>query len=211
MTSEEIKAIQKNGVDWYGTPLKVDGVVGPKTLWWKGLLSLSLQRQEVLKLALGYHAVGAGEATGKNDGTFVDMLFAPIGMSKKNLPWCVALISHTYRKAGVPLPKYFTSAYQVITWAEQNGKLVDSPLPGDMVVYLHPKQPGDTQIKGHGEINLAIDDQYVYDVAGNVSNNVRVGRRVRTPAMKFIRLMDDQHGELTVPTGMMRIDSLGDR
>jgi hypothetical protein len=199
-------------VDWYGNPLKVDGVIGPKTLWWKGILSLSPLRQEVLKLALGYHAVGAGEDKNnsiQNDGTFVDMLLKPVGL--RRLPWCIAFCSHVYQKSGVKLPKYFTSAYQVITWAEQNGKLVDSPLPGDMVAYLHPRQPGDTQIKGQGEINLAIDDQYVYDVVGNITECVRVVKRARTPAMKFIRLIDDQQGELTVPTGMMRIDALADR
>lgn len=209
MTSDEIKALQKTGIDYYGNPLKVDGIDGNKTAWWRGIASLSQQRQDVIRLALGYHAVGMGETTGKNDGTFVDMLLAPSKLH--NVPWCLALCSHVYRKCGVDWPKYHVSAYSALEWAKANNKLVLDPLPGDLCVYLHDKQPGDTQIKGHGEIVLASDDQFMYDVGGNISNQVRSGRRIRSPRMKFIQVMDTQHGTMTVPTGMMRIDALADR
>ncbi len=216
MTSEQIKAIQKGGIDWYGTPLKVDGIAGPKTLWWRGITTLSQQRKDVIQLALGYHAVGAGEDKNnsiQNDGTFVDMLLKPSGL--RNQPWCLAFCSHIYTKCGVTWPKYHVSAYRTIEWATANKKLVDKPLPGDLCVFLYHKAPGDTQIKGHGEIVLAVDNEYTYDVGGNISDSVRVGRRQINPLNRgvnhYIRVMDSQHGELTVPTGMMRIDSLGDR
>jgi hypothetical protein len=137
------------------------------------------------------------------------MILAPIGL--KQLPWCIAYTSYVYRKAGVKLPKYFTSAWQLITWAEQNGKCVDDPLPGDLFALLHPKKPGDTQWKGHGGIVLAKDAEFLYNCEGNVKNAVRVGRRAIKPEIKFIRMIDNLPEGLTVPTGMMRIDGLTDR
>lgn len=212
MTSEEIKAIQKSGIDWYGNPLKIDGDAGPKTKWWIGITSLSVLRQDVIRIALGYHASGMKEIAGNsiaNDGTFVDMLLRPAGL--RNQPWCVSFCSHVYVKAGVPWKKYQTSAWGLIDWATKQGKLVDDPLPGDLFAFLHDRHPGDTQWKGHGGIVLAKEGEFLYNCEGNVTDAVRSGRRGITPAMKFIRVMDTHHGELIFPEKTMRIDGLVDR
>ena len=213
MAHMDIKTIQATGIDWFGAPLKVDGDLGPKTAWWIGILSLDQKRQEVIKLALGYHHKGMKEENGPgitNGGTWVSSLLKPAGL--KNQPWCAALTSHLYTTCGVKLPKYFTSAWQYIDWATKNGKLVTDPLPGDMHAILHPKKPGDTSIKGHVGLVLARDADTVYCVDGNVSDAVRAGRRKMVPDMKFIRVIEsDIAYGLTFPTGTNRIDGLVDR
>lgn len=212
MTPSEIKSLQTTGIDWFGNPLKADGLWGPKTAWWAGIASLSPLRQEVIRIALGYHAIGAGEDKTNsiaNDGTFVDMILRPAGLRFQ--PWCVSFCSHVYVKAGVPWKKYQTSAWGLIDWASKQDKLVDEPLPGDLFAFLHDRHPGDTQFTGHGGIVLAKDGDMLYNCEGNVSDSVRAGRRGVTSAMKFIRVMDEQHGTLTFPEKTMRIDGLADR
>lgn len=219
MTKEQVLAIQKGGIDWFGQPLKQDGDYGPRTQWWHGITGLDPMRQEIIRIALGYHAADMKEATGNNDGEFVDMLLKPAGLRRQ--PWCIAFTSHCYRKAGLAYPTYFTSAWQIITWAEKNEFLVDEPLPGDIFAFLYPKKPGDKQWKGHGGIVLGNGEiekkPYIADVDGNITNCVRVGRRLITPGMKFIRnpqldsLLQQPPGRLTMPNNLSRLDALGDR
>jgi hypothetical protein len=52
MTPEEIKAIQKGGIDWFGDPLKEDGDYGPKTRWWHQVSLLEKPRVDLLRIAL---------------------------------------------------------------------------------------------------------------------------------------------------------------
>lgn len=214
LSKDEIKLIQKTGVDWLGQPLVVDGVTGPKTQWWQGIASLSAKRQEVGKLVLGYHAANVTETTGHNDGDFVDMLFKPVRMDKKNLPWCVALASHVYTTCKVPWPKYHTSAWQVIQWAKENGKLVDEPLPFDLEVFLYPRVKGE-DIKGHGRLVLGYDPvtKTTAGVDGNITNTIRVGYRHSRPDRYFVRPngLGTEHGQLTMPKGLVDLDQLGDR
>lgn len=210
---DEIKAIQSSGIDWFGAPLKVDGVAGPKTLWWMGMLSLCTERQILVTLGLGYHHKRMKEVNGpgiENGGTWVTNLLRPAGLS--NQPWCAAYTSHLFISAGIKLPKYFTSAWQYIDWATKNGKLVTDPLPGDMHAILHPKKPGETQIKGHVGIVIAREGDTVYCNDGNVGDAVRCGRRKMVSEMKFIRIIENtEHRNLTFPEKTMRIDGLTDR
>lgn len=217
MTSAEIKAIQKSGIDWYGNPLKVDGIIGPKTLWWSGIKSLSQQRQDVISLALGYHATGMGEATGKNDGTFVDMLLGPVKL--RNMSWCVAFVAHCMKKSGVSIPVYFTGAEQLIKAVSSPrctyAKFVDEPIPCDVEVYLYPRKAGDTYSQGHARLVTGYDPatKITAGVDGNVTNCVRTGLRHDRPERKFVRFnaLGEQHGDLVMPVNMMKLDNLGDR
>jgi len=214
LTKQHVLDIQKNGIDWFGEPLARDGIYGPKTAWWEGILTLDPKRQAVLRLALGYHAVNAGEATGRNDGTFVDMLFEPVGMQKKGYAWCVAFISHCYRMCGADWPIYHTSAWQVIDWAKKNGKLVPEPLPGDAEVFLYPKVSGEDW-KGHGRIVTGFDAKTgrTAGVDGNVENAVRVGYRDPRPNRFFVRPegLTGTYGALVMPTKLVDLDGLADR
>src|SRR5689334_18962820 len=118
MTPKEIEQIQSTGIDWLGKPLLVDGVLGPKTNWWMGITSLSQIRQDLIRIALGYHASNiVFENTGHNDSEFVDMLMRPVGLHGRGYPWCLGFASHCAIKAGVKMP-YIVSAYQAIEWGK---------------------------------------------------------------------------------------------
>ncbi len=214
MTKDEIKTIQTGGIDWNGQPLIVDGTYGQKTAWWNGIKSLDQKRQDVLRLDLGYHAANMGEATGDNDGPFVNMLFKPVGMEGKHYAWCIALASYCYTKCGVIWPKYHTSAWQVIQWAKENAKTVTDPLPGDLEVFLYAKVAGEDW-KGHGRIITGYDAATgrTAGVDGNITNMVRVGFRDPRPDRYFVRPagLTTQHGTLTMPTGLTDLDGLADR
>jgi hypothetical protein len=213
---DEIKEIQSTGIDWFGAPLKVDGVRGPKTDFWIGILSLDKQRQDVIKLALKYHHEGKGEIHGNdtpNDGSFVDMLLKARNM--RNQPWCLAFCSHVLTSCGVTWPEYHVSAWGAIEWAKKHGRAVATPLPGDLEVYTYDKKPGEKNIQGHGRIVLAYDaiTKETVGVDGNVSDRVTVGRRNDRPRRTFIRpaSFSDTHGKLVYPNNCMRLDNLGDR
>jgi hypothetical protein len=213
LSKQQILDIQKNGIDWFGQPLKQDGDYGPRTKWWHGITTLDQKRQAVLRLALVYHAANVGvEKTGNNDGPFIDMLFKPVGI--KNLPWCVAYVSHCYTKCNVFWPTYHVSTWQVIQWARENGKLVEEPLPGDLEAYLYPKVTGEDW-KGHGRIVSAYDPVTgrTAGVDGNVSNTIRVGYRDVRPERYFVRPngFTNKHGVLTMPKDLIDLDGLADR
>jgi hypothetical protein len=215
MTPAEIKLIQPNGIDWLGNPLKVDGITGPKTKWWQGILSLDLKRQNVLRLALGYHASNiVFEKTGRNDSEFVDKLFEPVGMQRKGYPWCCALVSHIMRECDVEWPKYHVSAWTIIDWAKRNNLIVEDPLPSDIEAYLYPKIKGEDR-KGHVRIVSAWDkpNKISCGVDGNINNDIRVGRRHERPDRYFIRAsnLTGSHGDLFFPVNTVNLDQLADR
>lgn len=217
MTPEQVKSIQKGGIDYFGHPLKVDGLWGPKTAWWHQVSQLEPARVELLRIALGYHAAGMKEDANNsiaNDGTFVDMLLKPVGLRYQ--PWCIAFVSHCIRKAGIEWKKYHTSAWGLRQWAEQNNLYVDEPAPGDLFALLYPKKPGDTQITGHGGIFIGSDSVdpkgFINSVDGNVADAVRAGRRAIQNDLKFIRIPGTGPGKkVVIEKTLMPIHTLGDR
>lgn len=215
LTKEQVKQIQSQpgAIDWFGQPLKVDGDYGPKTRWWHYLTTIAPQRQAVVKLALGYHAMNVAEVPlGSNRGQMVDMFMAPTGL-KPGKPWCAGFVSHCLRKCNVTWPVYHASAWSVIDWAKKNGKLVEEPWIGDVEAFLYPQKPGEDR-QGHVRIvtGYNLDTQVSYGVDGNVTNCVRVGTRHQRPERYFIRPGYEEI-ELIVkqlPTNMMALDNLGD-
>ena len=215
MTPEQIKKIQFDGIDWLGNPLKVDGLMGPKTEWWHAISQLSEQRQDVLKLALGYHTMGMGEDRNNsiaNDGTFVDMLLKPVRL--KHQPWCLAFCSHVYWKCTIHWPAYVTGAKQLVDLvkAGKQAVFVDVPLPGDIEVFLYPLEKGNTHQPGHGRIVTGYDPKTgeTAGVDGNVGDAVRVGRRRNRPERYFVRAknLGDSCVEVPFPKNLMYLDNL---
>ncbi len=164
--------------------------------------------------------MGAGEDKNnsiQNDGTFVDMLFKPVGL--RHMSWCLAFVSHCMKKSGVKLPVYFTGAEQLIKAVSQPtcayAKFVEEPIAMDIEVFLYEKKPGDTRTPGHGRLVTGYDPvtQVTAGVDGNVTDSVRCGYRRERANRKFVRLnaLGEQHTSLTMPTGMMYLDKLGDR
>lgn len=216
MTPTEIKEIQANGIDYFGHPLKVDGVWGPKTAFWHGITGLSVKRQEVVKLALGYHAQGVAEDPSRpNRGKFVDSILYPAGLTPRyGHPWCIAFVSHVMRMCDVDWPRYHVSAWALIEWAKETGKVLpahEKPLPGDIFAFLYVRKEGEKNFRGHGGIVLAHDGTYFACCDGNVGDAVRVGRRASGPDVKFIRVINDEKPALTMPPNLSRLDGVGDR
>lgn len=209
-TKEQVLKIQENGIDWLGNPLVADGIYGAKTAWWHGISGLSQKRQDVLRLALGYHATDMGEATGRNDGEFVDTLFKPVGLQKRGFPWCVAFISHCLTKCEVPWPIYHVSAYNLIEWAKANNIIVEDPWPADLEVFLYPKVKGEDW-RGHGRIVTGYSKKTgrTSGVDGNVNNSVYCGFRDVRPDRYFVR--PDYEAPLTLPIKLPDLDKYGDR
>jgi hypothetical protein len=217
MTPSEIKAIQKDGIDYFGHPLKVDGLWGSKTAWWHQISQLEKPRQDLLRIVLGYHASGMSEIHGnsiQNDGTFVDMLLKPAGLRYQ--PWCIAFVSHCVRKAGIELKTYHTSAWGIRDWAQKNNLFVTDPVPGDIFALVYPKKPGDTKISGHGGFFIGHDftapGKFINSCDGNVADSTRAGRRAIENDMKFIRLPSLGAGpRIVIEKTLMPIHTLGDR
>lgn len=215
MIPTEIKSIQKNGIDWFGDPLKQDGDYGPKTRWWHQVSQYAPLRIEVLRRALGYHAAGMGEIHGNdtpNDG-FAERCLQPVKL--KNKPWCIAFVSLVLRESGVEWKKYHVSAWSLREWAKQNNLFVTDPIPGDIFTILYPKKPNEDW-KGHGGFYIGDDlldsKSFINSCDGNVADRVCAGRRKIENDMKFIRLPSMGTGKpVVIEKLLMNIGNLGTR
>lgn len=182
LSKTEIEKIQSTGIDWFGQPLKVDGITGPKTEWWAGILSLHPTRVQIIKTALEYYRRGVKEEGGPNRGKWVDAFQEPAGIGLGN-PWCIAFTSFVLvNDCGLTWP-YHMSAYQLIAWAKATGRVVQDPLPGDLFAFTYPDSKTH---EGHGGIVLAANADWIADCDGNVGNAVGVGKRARR-GLTFIR------------------------
>jgi hypothetical protein len=213
LTSEQIKALQDmdDAIDWTGKPLTVDGNYGPRTQWWHGISKLHPVRQGILQCALAYHFDGTAETGLPNRSPVIDQMQEPGGLTPKyGHPWCLAFVSWCLTRAGADWPVYHMSAYKAIQWARANDRIVTNPLPGDVFCFLYPSESAKSPGAGHGGIVLGCDKDWIADVDGNVGNAVRVGRRARA-GLTFIRTVQENPGQLTMPTNLDRLDGAGDR
>lgn len=207
LDEEQIRHIQTTGIDWYGLPLVVDGKWGPKTAWWAGITTLPTLRQSIVQTVLKYKAMGVKEEGGANHGPWVDKFLAPAKLIGE--PWCVSFTSYVLREVGMSDWPYHTSAYGLINWAKQTGRVVKTPLPGDLFAFLHDSHAvGFTP--GHGGTVLASDSNWIADCDGNVGNAVDVGKRA-IQGLTFIRTVDDAAFPLTMPTDLRMLDGSGTR
>lgn len=203
LNTQQITALQAEGIDWLGKPLKVDGQWGPRTAWWAGIDALSKPRQRIVQIALGYFSQGVKEDVGRpNRGEWVDRFLKPGGIGTGQ-PWCAAFSSYVLREAGVDCPVYHLSAYGLIQWGKTEGQTTKDPLPGDRFAFLHdPSVKGFTQ--GHVGIVTGSDANWVSTVEGNVGDSTAVGKRARD-GLTFIRSVDDLP-VITLPTGLTNLD-----
>jgi hypothetical protein len=192
---QQILSVQEDGIDWNGKPLVKDADYGPRTRWWHGISTLPCQRQLIVRTFLKYN--GRKEDTGKpNRSEWLDEIQKPGGLGVGN-PWCIAFISHVMRECSVDWPLYHMSAWAMIEWAKQNGRITENPLPGDLFAFLYnPEAIGFTP--GHGGGILATNADWVCDADGNVGDSVCVGKRARQ-GLTFIRTVDSEDPPLTMP------------
>lgn len=199
LTHEQIIQIQTGGIDWNGAPLdqpQPDGIWGPKTAWWAGILTLPFQREKIIRTCLKYYHDDTREDAGRpNRGTVIDSFEKPAGLLGE--PWCIMFTSKVLRECyfDPDVWPYHTSAYGLIEWAKKTHRVVKDPLPGDLFAFLHLDDP---KHSGHGGIVLAADALWIADCDGNVGDRVRVGRRARD-GLTFIRTVDDVGPQLVMP------------
>ncbi len=140
-TEKQVKDFQASHIGPRGTPLNVDGMVGPDTLWainnpgalsvkatvkgWKCDLDTDPKVRAIVRpvLLVARELLGVAETPGKpNRGPKIDVFTQP----QLGSPWCLWFISHCYN-LGCPLGSPFGrigSAWGMLDWAEKNGRLI---------------------------------------------------------------------------------------
>lgn len=208
LSNDQVKLIQKGGVDWLGAALTVDGMYGPRTQFWHYVASLCPMRQDIVRQNLRFHAMGVKD-DGHNRGELVDKFVAPSGLAP-GVPWCIAMQSHVLTDVGADWPVYHMSAFKLLEWAKENNRLTDRPLPGDLHCFLYPKGHA-LYGSGHGGCVIMPGTSWMAVCDGNVSDAVTVGMRARE-GLSFIRTVEDDVQQLSVSSmGLTRLDGWKDR
>jgi hypothetical protein len=119
---------------------------------------------EAAKSLVGHH-----EATGKNDGFFVETVQKTVDGKAQREPWCMAftqtMISYAEYKLGIKSPLYATE-HCLTLWghATDDQKVKYNPLAGAIVIWQHGQSSN-----GHTGIVLSADETSFYAVEGNAS------------------------------------------
>lgn len=182
MTPDALREFQRTHTDHLGQPLRVDGVMGPRTEWAADFETLCTARQNIIREAQLY--IGLKEdPPGSNDDpahiirTWLARCYAMVGD-----PWCAAFASFCV-SAGL--------ARQVrIASAQALGKHfppTTQPVVGD--VFWYPTGP----VRGHVGLVLGVAPLDVMTIEGNCNNAVRVVVRDRAE-LRFSRTVDDTSG-----------------
>jgi hypothetical protein len=150
------------------------------------LLALEAARDEL--------RAGAGEEGGNNRGPAVARYLAATGLVE-GYAWCTAFVSWCFKRAaaqrGVPMPfPYTAGALNLWRWGLEHGWRVDSPLPGDIVIWSRGL-PGSGL--GHaGLVEYASPDKQVFQtIEGNRSPFVarfRYNRRLMLRLKGYLRV-----------------------
>jgi len=208
LTQDQIEDIQKDGFDWFGKPLRVDGDYGPKTQWWHYITTLHPVRQLTVREHLRYYVAGTKE-TSPNEGPVVSLFNAPAGEHFVGKAWCIGYQSFVLRASGADWPIHHVSTYEMLEWAKDTGRITKNPRPGDVHAFMYPK--GSKLFgSGHGGGLLFADPLWVACCDGNVGDSVQVGKRARD-GLTFIKTVLDDVESPLVPMSLTRLDGWKDR
>lgn len=176
MTENEILEFQRaiHHTDWFGKPLKADGIIGPVTQWAMDMATLKNWRQSVVRLSLTEHAKGIVEIPpGSNRGLEIDKYIIwcnldPKAKKGEGFRWCAASASYAL-SAGSPKPIRHASVKNL------SKILIPAlhPQPGDLAYSLRPDGTG------HCGILIGIDEIDAMINEGNSNNRMEVVRRLR--------------------------------
>jgi len=198
-TYQAVRAFQSQNLDQHGTPLVVDGKVGPLT-WWSlhnpkpdltppsvvdyGRMPPpeaggSALGRAALEVAVGELNTGAGEIGGNNAGPFVRKYLGPAGLPEGN-SWCASFVSWCYLEASggnqAVMPfKYCPGARALLARFRDKGWASapqDSyqPVPGDPVFWWRVNLTG---WQGHVGLVHQLLDGMLYTIEGNRSPRVQ--------------------------------------
>ncbi|MBI4869439.1 MAG: CHAP domain-containing protein [Candidatus Wallbacteria bacterium] len=188
-TLAAVKQFQAGHHDPSGAHLVPDGIVGELT--WRALEgrraltpqppppAAPVRRAGIsglaMKAALTELAAGAGEVGGNNRGEWVRKYLRPTGLPEGN-PWCAAFVSWCFLQAvggettAMPF-RYSAGARDIFRQGKSKGWEVDSPEPGDLMVFWRESLSSG---KGHIGFVEAIGNGFVQTIEGN--KDPRVGR-----------------------------------
>jgi hypothetical protein len=193
LVKRSVEAFQVGHVDASGTPLVVDGKVGPHTAWaikarldnissaetTFGLPPLpaggSAAGRAALKVAIADMVAGRGESGSNNSGPDVANYLARTGLQPPN-NWCAAFVSHCFREAlgHNAVFGYVPGAQEVHNRMRQLGhaytaSLSNPPQPGDIIVWkrVDPNNPVHTGWYGHIGLVHSFGDGNLWTIEGN--------------------------------------------
>jgi hypothetical protein len=139
---------------------------------------------EKLFIEIAATYMGQREKTGRNDGTFVNMLQAWVSNVGGKIsawyiaaPWCAMFASYVLyqaaKKNGVkPKTPRFASSSKWYKWSKANGLLAKTPHAGCVAFIIGGKT-------GHSHTCIVekVDAKYFYSIDGNIGNKVCRNRR----------------------------------
>lgn len=203
--SAAIRRFQSTHLNQKSQALRVDGIVGPETLWalrnphgaeqrlgLDGYIprGLSQARAALLLIAHSYSWVKESP-DGSNRGEQIDQWTGMQGHGPevKGPAWCAFYASAVWLEAlgSYPLGGRLGSCYATRHAAQQLGCYVEpgggrEPQPGDQAIIIHPTGRPGQEIHGHSvfvsSVGVRGDALCVGTVEGNCGN--RVARRIRS-------------------------------
>lgn len=172
-SAQTLRDFQAVARDWTGAPLRVDGVLGPKTRWALAIADLPRWRRDVIRRATDMHGVRE-EPLGSNRGEWVDAFLRPAGVGLGQA-WCAAFASWVFRECGlsdvVPGGYHVSAARLLKALPAQLGE----PTPGDVFGWVNPDGTG------HCGFVLGVANRLgsIATIEGNSENRVRCCWRPR--------------------------------
>jgi hypothetical protein len=188
---QDLIQFQATHHDHLGKPLKVDGVLGPRTQWALAIDSLPAERKKAVLSAI--ECIGIKEyPMGSNRGSDIDFWLKRCGVpipADKTTPapgnaWCAAFVSWVLSNASTVLRKLA----RVYDWVHKSGLkqvTIEQVQPGDLGCILRDD--------GTGHIWLVIGKQMgdkgwvTMQVEGNTSNEVRCTLRGHTLRTMYLQ------------------------
>lgn len=170
MTPAQIRFFQSAHRDWSGKPLRVDGDLGPKTMWAMGIAELDPRRQAIVQRACS--RVGETEEAGENRGEWEDWLCSWAGIPLGS-PGCAAFASWAISVDG--LPEVREGSALELGRSLRSTTLV---LPGDVMWFPTGK------LTGHCGVVIGLGPGEVACVEHNSNDLCRLTRRL-TNGVRF--------------------------
>lgn len=188
-----VEAFQVGHVDASGTPLVIDGKVGPHTAWairasLGGLRPAATEftvpsipgggsaaGRAALQVAIRDMNAGRGESGSNNSGPDVQAYLAPTGLGCPN-NWCAAFVSNCFRQAlgENAVFGYLAGAQSVHNAMRRLGhdykaSLSNPPMPGDIIVWrrIDPVKPQETGWYGHIGLVHSFANGNLWTIEGN--------------------------------------------
>ena len=123
--------------------------------------------------------LGQKEATGHNDGKFVNMVQDFVGKGLHGEPWCACFASYCIKLAAtilglgpsIPFMPRSASSSQIYSWAKHHGKLLVTPIAGCIgLVKGDPAHVGKTH--HHTFLVRSVHEDLVSSIDGNSHDQV---------------------------------------